>query len=166
MITDFGRWRFDAGMKFGDMDSWWEFGVARKEAHNGVDLYRYTDKYGCDKSITAGTKIANIYGGEVAAIRRDHICSSIFVKHDIFTKNISNERLQYYTIFGHIKVSDGLKQKDLISSGVILGEVAEVPSVSRAYPHLHLSMAWLPADIQPCFLNWPDLGGRFFINPL
>jgi len=160
-IPDFGKWQFDPGMRFNDADPWWKFGVPRKELHNGIDLFRYLSREGCSKDVPIGTKIVNIYDGEIAKVTPDFIRSSVFVKHDIFSGN-----LQFYTIFGHIKIAEGLKEKDIIKSGILLGEIAGIPAGSGALPHLHLSMAWLPKDIAPCFLNWRDLGENFFINPL
>ena len=161
LIPDFGRWHFNEGMKFGDKSIWWIREALRKEPHNGIDYYRYTSKNGCDRSIMAGTKIANIYDGEIAAITDDLICSSVFVRHNIFSKGS-----QFYMIFGHLEVNEGLKEKDIVNEGAILGEVAEVPQGSHAYPHLHLSMAWLPKNYPQSLMNWQNIDKRFFINPL
>jgi murein DD-endopeptidase MepM/ murein hydrolase activator NlpD len=161
MIPDFSRWHFEEGMRYGDEKSWWKNSVPRKEPHNGIDLYRYTSTNGCDRSITAGTPIAAFYGGEIAKIAKDKICYSVFVRHTIFTRG-----LQFYTIFGHIKVNEGLKEKDIIKAGTVLGEVANVPQGSHAFPHLHLSMAWIPKNMSPSLINWKYLDKRLFIDPI
>jgi murein DD-endopeptidase MepM/ murein hydrolase activator NlpD len=161
MIPDFSCWHFDEGMKYGDGNLWWGKGVPRKNPHEGIDLHDYIGKNGSKKSILAATKVPNIYEGEIAAITKDDICSSVFVKHNIFSKGS-----QFYTIFGHIKVSEGSKEKDIIRAGTVIGEVADVPQGSHAFPHLHLSMAWIPKNMSHSLINWNYLDKRLFIDPI
>ena len=72
--------------------------------------------------------------------------------------------------FGHTVPRDSLSTGHYVAEGEIIGAISGFPGKKTdLLPHLHLTFAWVPADISPDRLTWENLGndpGIRLIDPL
>ncbi|MBU0990915.1 MAG: M23 family metallopeptidase [Proteobacteria bacterium] len=164
----FHQWIFYPGMLFGSMDTWWGKTGNRSGPHEGLDICYYEDLKGKMHRIGPTTKIAAMYHGIVYNISDDDfIGQSIYVIHPQF-KNCSGDTL--CTVYAHARAYEGILEGTAIHVSDIIAEVADFRKAgSSMTDHLHLSMAYLPAQISKTNMNWKTMANPDMVtllNPL
>ena len=162
----FERWGFYPGMLFGSREKWWGDWKERVRAHEGLDLCFYTDRSNKLHRLGLSTKVCTMLSGTVSEIVDDLLGKSVFIKHD--KKNEEGKSL--FTIYSHINPVAGIEPGKFLNKAEIIANIAETKEKNPELPpHLHISIAWLPASLEKQGLNWNNLnslGSVVFIDPL
>jgi hypothetical protein len=162
----FMNWVFQPGMRFQASEKWWGDRGRRPAPHEGLDLYSFADEAGRVKTVDPQTQIPAAFGGHIAKIHPDFLGKSIFMSHEIFAQG--DRRL--LSAFGHTVPRDTLKVGQYVAAGESIGTIAGIFGKSTDLPaHLHLTFAWVPADVTPDRLTWKNLvddPGITLIDPL
>ncbi|MDR4506773.1 MAG: hypothetical protein MRJ65_00815 [Candidatus Brocadiaceae bacterium] len=162
----FEGWIFYQGMLFHDLQKWWGKGGLRDEPHEGLDFCFYQDENGQEHRLDTTTKIPVLYEGEIIRIVDDFLGKSIFVGHGI--NDESNRVL--YTIYGHTVPYGNIDRRKTIQEGETIGTIAHAKQGrENIYPHIHVSMAWLPKSFPRERLTWETISDRSITtlsNPL
>ena len=156
---DFARWNFLPGMLFRSEGKWWAGGV-RGRGHNGLDLRFYETGSGEARTLSEETKIPLLQTGRIIKIIPDFIGYSIFAGHE---RRDDGRRL--LTIYGHMNPAAAIGNAKL-AGGCAIGRLAGAKG--PVPPHLHLSIALVPADISREALSWETLdaaAGVIFMDP-
>ena len=165
-MAGFKKWVFLPGMLFKAGDQWWGDKKPRATPHEGIDLCCFEDATGEITEINGSIKIPAAFAGKIGKIEKDFLGESIFIGHEIFDGNNG----QLYTIYGHTKPAAALAAPGQVAEGEIIGVVAEAPGRKNTIlPHLHLTVAWIPAHFPLEELTWQNMGidGRIrLLDPL
>jgi murein DD-endopeptidase MepM/ murein hydrolase activator NlpD len=165
-MAGFKRWVFHPGMLFQAKIEWWGDQGRRAAPHEGLDLYRFEDAAGRVHTVDQHTGIPAAFAGNVAKIHRDFLGQSIYLTHAIF----SDRGQRLLSAFGHTVPRESLKIGSQVAEGEIIGTISGFPGKKTALaPHLHLTFAWVPVDLNPAQLTWKNLGsdpGITLIDPL
>jgi hypothetical protein len=154
-MAGFKRWLFQPGMLFNAWETWWREQELRPSPHEGLDLCFFEDADGRVQKVNQRTRIPAAFAGEVIKISDDFLGKSIFLGHAI--KAPDGRRL--CTAYGHIRPLATLKVGQAVAAGEIMAVIAAPLGRGRTItPHLHLTLAWIPAAIAPERLAWPKLG--------
>jgi murein DD-endopeptidase MepM/ murein hydrolase activator NlpD len=155
-LAGFRRWVLKLGMLFGAREQWWGGQRRRPTPHEGLDLCCFEDAAGRQRRLAAGTRIPATFAGLIIRIAPDFLGESVYLSHEIY----SPEGLKLHTLFGHLKPRPALKVGGEVAAGEIIGTISEGPDGPKApiAPHLHITLAWLPALLAPERLDWPNLG--------
>lgn len=154
-LADFQQWVYQPGMEFNSRETWWGAKKPRASAHEGVDLCCFADARGQVKELAPHTRIPATFAGEVIKIDPDFLGQSIFLRHEI----LAPDGRQLYTAYGHTRPAATLAVGQRVAAGEIIAAISAPPGQSaRVLPHLHLTLAWMPASIPPERLTWPNLG--------
>ncbi|PLX49007.1 MAG: hypothetical protein C0613_08995 [Desulfobulbaceae bacterium] len=155
---DFGRWLFEPGMAFGDMVSWWRPAPARRAvAHEGVDFYRYEDRYGrhqymADRLVPAPCRC------RIVAVCDDFLGRSLFL---VPQQPVAEGQI---FVFGHITPLVEIGRQ--VQAGDVVGRVTTPQG--RVPGHLHVSCLQGDWRHLPQQLSWPTLlaePGLRFVRP-
>jgi hypothetical protein len=160
-LDDFNRFLMHPGMLFGASMKWWGKEGPRRFPHEGVDFHFYLNRYGETCRLEPGILLPVPVPGRVAGITEDFLGRSIFA---VTPDERSGKTFLW--IYGHVEPF--MQPGSEIKSGQIPAVIAR-PRNPAVPPHLHLSMAWLPADFPLDQLDWPNLHatpGVTFFDPL
>lgn len=148
-------WLLGQGMGFAHDSKWWAEGQ-RPAPHNGLDLYRYRDGKGVERTIEPGALVPMLMPGRVIALAPDYIGTSVFVLH---------EEHGLMSAFGHMDPAAVVSAGSRLGADAVLGRIAR--SARAACPsHLHISVAET-TDVLP-ELTWETLEGAAgvrFLDP-
>ncbi|MGO9577959.1 MAG: hypothetical protein ACLP2P_00960 [Desulfobaccales bacterium] len=165
-MDGFKQWIFHPGMLFQAEVKWWGDQDPRPAPHEGLDLYRFSDAGGGEKTVDQLTKIPAAFAGQVVKIHRDFLGQSIYMSHAIFAPG--GRRL--ISAFGHTVPRDSLTIGGTVAAGEIIATISGFPGKpTDLLPHLHLTFAWAPEDVSPVQLTWENLAhhpGITLIDPL
>ena len=151
----FDAWVFYPGMLFNDLHKWWGDGGVRQRPHEGLDLCFYRDKAGQEHSLDERIKIPVMYEGEIVRIDDDFLGKSIFVSHGIYD-DLGN---RFHTIYGHTNPYSGVAIGKTLSEGDAIATIADArKKKAKIFPHLHISVIWLPKAFPYKELNWQIIG--------
>jgi len=149
------KWLFHPGMLFQATETWWGEGKPRPAPHEGIDLCTFVTDQKIIKSLDENTKIPAAFAGVVVKIAPDFLGQSIYLHHDRFAAD--GRRL--YTIYGHTRPLASLKIGQQVAEGQIIALLTGAGDIRpQVPPHLHISLAWMPVEVQPEQLNWQNLG--------
>jgi murein DD-endopeptidase MepM/ murein hydrolase activator NlpD len=148
------KWIFQPGMLFHSWEQWWGEPKRRIAAHEGLDLFSFEDSNGIQKTVDKDTKIPATFAGEVVKIDNDFLGKSIYLRHEIADEG--GRRL--YTVYGHTNPRASLRAGTKVAEGEIIGCIsAAIHKKTTILPHLHLTLAWVPAVMPPDQLTWQNL---------
>lgn len=150
----FSQWAFYPGMLFHSEDKWWGDWGARKRPHEGLDLCLYQGTDGLVRSLDATISIPVMYEGKVVRLVDDYIGQTVFVLHEIYSRN----NKQLCSIYGHIDPCEPIENLKPLEKGDIIATICDA-SIKEAQmaSHLHLSVAWVPKSYDCQQLNWETL---------
>lgn len=165
-LDGFRNWVFQPGMLFQSRQTWWGRIKARPSPHEGLDLYTFEDVMGWRHRVGAQTRIPAAFAGTVVKIHRDFLGKSIFLAHDIF----SRDGRQLLSAYGHTDQVAALVPGKQAVAGEIIAALTGGPGEKTPVPvHLHITFAWVPAPVDSQQLTWKNLGhdGRIILlDPL
>lgn len=154
-MAGFKRWLFQPGMAFDSRETWWGDRKPRAAPHEGLDLCYFEDASGQVKQVDGHTRIPATFAGEVIKIDDDFLGKSIYLGHAI----LAPDGRRLYTAYGHTRPCAPLKVGQAVAAGEIIALIAAASGSRKATPpHLHLTLAWMPAVLDPERLSWPNLG--------
>jgi hypothetical protein len=154
-MAGFKQWVFQPGMEFQALQKWWGDQGPRAAPHEGLDLYSFEDGRGMINTVDQSTQIPAAFAGHIVKIQPDFLGKSIFMSHAGVTAG--DRRL--LSAFGHTVPRDSLSTGHLVAEGEVIGAISGFPGKKTdLLPHLHLTFAWVPADISPDRLTWENLG--------
>jgi hypothetical protein len=154
-MAGFKNWIFHPGMLFQASGKWWGDQGHRGAPHEGLDLYSFADAAGITKTVDQHTQIPAAFAGHLVKIDRDFLGKSIYLSHAIFTPG----GRQLLSAFGHTVPRDFLKIGCQVAEGEIIAAISGFPGKpTNLPPHLHLTFAWVPVDVNPTRLTWKNLG--------
>jgi murein DD-endopeptidase MepM/ murein hydrolase activator NlpD len=150
----FKEWIFHPAMLFGSLRKWWGDLGKRQRPHEGLDLCLYRTREGNINHLTGGTKIPVMFTGKIIKVSDDFLGESVFVGHGVYNSNGG----QLYTIYGHIKPGNNIRQGKRLSEGDIIGVITDTGNSDVAIPHhLHVSVAWIPDTMHVSELGWQTI---------
>ena len=165
-MDGFQRRIFHPKMLFQALEKWWGDQGLRAVPHEGLDLYSFADAGGRGKTLDQQTQIPAAFAGQVVKIDRDFLGKSIFILHAMHT----DDGRRLVSAVGHTIPREGLKTGHMVAAGEIIAAVAGFPDKKgNLPPHLHLTFAWVPKDVNLERLTWKNLGhdpGIRLIDPL
>lgn len=154
-LDNFHKWLFLPGMLFNAVEKWWGDNGIRPAPHEGLDLCQFEEVSGKQKTLDWHTKIPAAFAGEVVKIDRDFLGQSIFIRHEIFDAY----GRQLYSAYGHTRPEDTLRVESQVAAGEAIATISDFPNPKLAVlPHVHLTFAWMPGDIDISGLNWDNIG--------
>jgi murein DD-endopeptidase MepM/ murein hydrolase activator NlpD len=151
--TGFEKWIFYAGMLFNSPEKWWGNRGNRANPHEGLDICFYRNKKGELLRLDETTKIPALYDGEIVKIGDDFLGKSVYMRHAVF----DGRGNQLYTAYGHTNPCD-IRVGGVAKEGDIVGTIGKIRKKTPLIPHLHISVAWIPAQYPPEQLDWPIIG--------
>jgi len=147
------QWIFYPGMLFASLEKWWNQGSLRICAHEGIDMLACMDREGQILKVDTNTEVPAVFEGQIIRVLKDFLGMSVFLMHHIYDER--NRRL--CTVYGHTDPDAGVLEGEVLKSGDIIGRVAAVNKCERIVPpHLHLTVAWIPAEVSR--LDWEIMG--------
>ncbi|MDM8551804.1 peptidoglycan DD-metalloendopeptidase family protein [Desulfobacterales bacterium HSG2] len=153
----FEEWLFHPGMLFDSLEKWWGDGGERPGSHEGIDLCLYRNNAGQISGLNETTRIPATHDGRVIKTDDDFLGKSVYLAHEIYDGN----RRQLYTIYGHTAPYRNIHAGTVLNEGELIGTIADVKKKKvKILPHLHITIAWIPATYPPEKLNWETLGKR------
>jgi murein DD-endopeptidase MepM/ murein hydrolase activator NlpD len=165
-MAGFKQWIFQPGMEFNSSIQWWGDNKPRSSPHEGIDLCRFENSAGEVKEVNGSIRIPAAWAGKIRKIDHDFLGKSIFISHEIFDENAG----QLYTIYGHTDPGAAIKAPGTVRAGEIIGVIADPPERrTTILPHLHITVAWIPAWFPLEQLVWQNIGSDSSItllNPL
>lgn len=165
-LPDFVDWLFSPGMRFGDRNAWWSPDWRRPTPHEGVDFVLYRDRNGDERYLAPSFLVPVVQPGEVVAVFDDFLARTVCVRHD---RQDSAGRI-LCSLYGHVNMLAGMSEGDNCEAGTVLAEVAPGRAgAGRVSPHLHLSLAWLPARVIVQGPSWSGLSegnGVTLVDPV
>jgi hypothetical protein len=165
-MAGFKKWFFLPGMLFHSSRQWWGDRKPRSTPHEGIDLCWFENSTGEVKEVNGSIKIPAAFAGKIRKIENDYLGKSIFIGHGIFDE----KQGQLHTIYGHTIPGDGMEATGNVAEGEIIGVVADLPERKTTLPpHLHITVAWIPALFPLEHLTWQHIGrdGRItLVDPL
>jgi hypothetical protein len=154
-LDNFQQWLFLPGMLFGSLEKWWGDHGPRPASHEGLDLCRFAEVSGATKILDRHTQIPAAFAGEIVKIVPDFLGQSIFIRHAIF----DGRGHELYSAYGHTQPVDFLQVGSQVSAGTGLATLADFANPKPAVlPHVHLTFAWMPGDLDITGLNWDNIG--------
>ncbi len=165
-MTGFKQWVFQPGMRFQALQKWWGDQGRRAAPHEGLDLYSFEAENGRIKTVDQSTRIPAAFAGQIVKIQPDFLGKSIFMSH----AGVTPGERRLLSAFGHTVPRQSLSIGDYVAEGEVIGTISGFPGkATDLLPHLHLTFAWVPADVSPDRLTWKNLGndpGISLIDPL
>lgn len=153
-LDNFQKWLFLPGMLFNSLEKWWGDHGSRLTPHEGLDLCRFQEVSGNQRTLDRHTKIPAAFAGEIVKIHRDFLGQSIFIRHEIF----DGRGRSLYSAYGHTKPRN-IEVGSQVAEGAALATISDPASRKLAVPpHVHLTFAWLPSNIDIKDLNWDNIG--------
>jgi Peptidase family M23 len=154
-LAGFARWIFLPGMLFNSPEQWWGDKKPRAAPHEGLDLCHFENAAGEIVPLDDRIRIPAAFAGQIVKISGDFLGKSIFISHDIFAEG---DRL-LYTIYGHTEPGPAVRAGQSVAAGEIIGVIADRAGRKTALPpHLHITVAWMPASLPPDLLTWRHIG--------
>ncbi|MCX5893891.1 MAG: peptidoglycan DD-metalloendopeptidase family protein [Deltaproteobacteria bacterium] len=154
-LAGFKSWLFQPGMAFKAAETWWGEKQPRSSPHEGIDLCCFEATGGLIHRVDQQLQVPAAFAGEILKIDRDFLGKSIFLAHEI--RAADGRRL--CTAYGHTRPLAALKVGARVAAGEIIAAIAAAPGKKTGVPpHLHLTLAWIPASIAPERLAWQNLG--------
>ncbi len=158
-LEGFCHWLFHPGMLFRASRQWWGQQKTRPTPHEGLDICWFRDRHGCHRALPASTLIPAPFPGRVVAIRPDFLGQSLFLVHPA----LGTAGREVLTALGHTQPLPGVEVGTTVQAGDNLATLAAPASRAASVPpHLHLTVAVLPADYPLSDLTWKKLSA----NPL
>ena len=149
----FAAWEFLPGMRFGERIAWWRDGADRGSPHEGLDLLFFRTGDGRRLALGPGARVPVVWAGEVVAVVRDFLGSSVFFAHE----GLDARGRRLHTVLGHLEPRRGLAAGCAVLAGEEAGAVADPAGRrSAAPPHLHVTVGWVAAG-GPLRLDWTAL---------
>jgi hypothetical protein len=165
-MTGLKRWVFQPGMRFQALQKWWGDQGPRAAPHEGLDLYSFEDGGGRIKTVDRSTRVPAAFAGHIVKIQPDFLGKSIFMSHP----EVTFDGQCLLSAFGHTVPRESLGAGDAVAEGEVIATISGFPGKKTdLLPHLHLTFAWIPADLSPERLTWKNLGndpGIRLIDPL
>lgn len=149
---DFAAWLIIDGMGFQDRNKWWDSGP-RQKMHEGLDLVYYRSTTGGLGRLAPGHSVPAAYDGKVAKSLSDFLGKSVFLAHEIF----DGQERRLYSVYGHTVPYPDLQCGQTVKAGAALARIAPAKPTQKVVPHLHLTLAWVPAALSPDILDWQRL---------
>ena len=140
------------------------FRSVRGGPHEGLDMCLFRDEHGQIHGLGGNAKVPAMYAGRIANIEADFLGQSVFVGHDIVDERGS----RLFTIYGHTVPIAGIATGKTLEEGEVFTAVTDNSKTDIA-PHLHISIAWIPATIASEKPGWKKIGAPgavAFIDPL
>lgn len=160
------QWIMHPGMLFGSRRKWWADFGRRNSWHEGLDFCLFQNSNYSIQAITPDILFPLLMPGKVAVIIQDLLAQTILVRHPGYSK----KKMDLYSIYAHVRPLPELNQGSDLSSGQPL---CRVPGLSKNIaglrPHLHLSLAWIAAQIPIHQFSWTMLNqgqGVYLEDPL
>lgn len=150
-------WVLEPGMGFGDLEVWWREGGRRDAAHEGLDLLACRGPRGRMLRLAPGSPVPAPWEGQVAAVVRDFIGASVFLRHE--PADAAGWRL--HSVLGHLDPGPGLVPGRGVAAGEIVGVLAPPRAREGGAPaHLHLSLALVAPGVAGSGLDWAAVRDR------
>ncbi len=134
-------WIFHPGMMFGDRIEWWGDRCRRRTEHEGCD-FALGSKPGANLCpIPPGTTVRSIAAGELIAVLDDFLGKTVVVRHSNIIRANGDV---FCTLLSHIRPVTA--ELGVVGKDQVLGEVSRSMN-PRVPSHLHLTGAWIPANL-------------------
>ncbi len=163
---DFCHWGFHAGMLFQANQQWWGRQQLRPQPHEGLDICWFLDVAGSRRSLEADTVIPAPFRGRVVSTCQDFLGQSIFLLH----AGLLPPDYRLLTALGHVSPFPGVVRGTELEEGEAMATLSSAGGRrNRVPPHLHLTVAIVPADFPVAEISWPTLsnsGAITLIDPL
>jgi hypothetical protein len=154
-LDNFKRWVFQPGMLFNSLEKWWGQNGTRPAPHEGLDLCSFAEVNGSIKTLDRHTRIPAAFAGEIVKIAPDFLGKSIYISHEIF----DDGGRQLYSAYGHTTPLDALQIGSRVAEGDTIAVISDLTGKKLAVvPHVHITLAWVPAPLAKSDLNWNNLG--------
>lgn len=165
-LDQFCHWLFHPGMLPQASQQWWGKQKLRPTPHEGLDICWFRDKAGCQRSLPPATRIPAPFPGRVVQVSADFLGQSIFLIH----KGLVTDDWCLLTAFGHTTPLPGVAADTPVQEGDSIATLAH-PAGQKTLvkPHLHLTVAIVPADSSPSDFSWAKLNACkaiLLLNPL
>lgn len=136
--SEFQRWAFLPGMRFGSTAKWWgDFGQ-RDFPHEGVDFCLYEHRSGQVCRIDETMRIPVMADGTVRAIFRDYLGQAVIVEHG----TTADHEDRFLSVYAHTRPRADLRPGAAVRAGEVIATTADTrQSKAKIFPHLHLSLA-------------------------
>jgi hypothetical protein len=165
-LDNFKKWIFQPGMLFNSLEKWWGDQGRRATPHEGLDLCRFVEVNGKQKTLDRHTKIPEAFAGEIVKIAPDFLGQSIYISHELF----DDCGRQLFSAYGHTVPRDSLKIGSMVAEGEVIAAMSDLSGKKLSIQaHVHITLAWIPVPIPLSDLNWANLGknpGITLIDPL
>lgn len=154
-LGGFRSWSFQPGMAFNSRETWWGAKKPRSSPHEGIDLCCFENGAGQIRQVGQDLQIPATFDGRIIKLSRDFLGTSIFLSHEI----LAPDGRQLCTAYGHTRPLLSLKVGQPVAAGEIIAALAAAKGRKGTVPpHLHLTLAWIPPDIDPDRLDWRNFG--------
>ena len=152
-IPDFSCWSFRDGMKFGNIDNWWEEeDNLRPGPHEGLDFATFLDTSVQLQFLSPGAMVPPIFMGHVLNIIDDFLGQTIIMGHEY--KFDPDHSLRLLSFMAHLLPFPEVRPGSKIAAFDALGEIA--PGNNKCRPHLHISTAWASPSFSAADFLWAD----------
>jgi hypothetical protein len=153
-MAGFKKWVFLPGMLFNSSTQWWGDKKPRATLHEGLDLCWFENSTGEVRALNGHIKIPAALAGNIRKIDNDYLGQSIFISHEMFAERQG----QLYTIYGHTNPGAAIAAPGWVAEGEIIGVIADLPGRKTTLPpHLHITVAWVPAFFPLEQLTWQNI---------
>ncbi len=154
-LAGFKSWLFQPGMEFNSRRTWWGEQQPRSRPHEGLDLCCFEDSRGQFRQVGPDLQIPSTLAGKILRLAGDFLGESIYLGHEI----LAADGRRLCTAYGHTRPLAELKVGQPVAAGEIIATLAAPRGQkTRVPPHLHLTLAWIPAALDPDRLDWQNLG--------
>jgi hypothetical protein len=154
-MAGFKKWVFLPGMLFNSSTQWWGDNKPRSTPHEGLDLCWFENSTGKVRAVNGSIKIPAAFAGNIRKIEDDYLGQSIFISHEMF----DGKNGQLHTIYGHTNPGHAIAAPGRVAEGEIIGVIADLPGKKTTLPpHLHITVAWVPALFPLEHLTWQNIG--------
>jgi len=138
-------------MLFGSCEKWWTKG-SRITPHEGLDLFLYQNENGDICRFNCSMKVSVAVDGNIIAICDDFLGKSVFISHDIYSKDNKN---QLITVYAHLVPYPKISPKVAVKKGDIIASLVDTTGRKNGISsHLHMSVMWVAREVCLKTLNW------------
>ena len=154
---------YEPGMGFNDSGKWWGDKARRSTPHEGLDILYLKNRSGTIIRLKEGAPIPALADGTLMHTADDFHGQTLFVGH----LDLRQGKNILFSIYAHTMTD--LRRGTPVKMGEKIAAISTISGTNTPPGHLHLSMAWLPADSPRHLFNWGALCGpmrRSLIDPM